>query len=322
MDFPHGDNISYLLQEEWSTFGEAISEARDDRMQQLCVAILEAGLDPKEDVDRPNYRGGFRSQEPWLADNWDSQLEAILTGNLPPVVARDPADSDRDGDPNPVEIAYEDLMNVYDEGKLFYRAHIHGDRSQKERFTMSGLTAPPPERALDMRANRAGEPVLYVASDMATALAEVRAWKGAAVAVAKMVLRKQSRIIDLLNPEIPASPFFEENLDWKLELAGLLHRLADELSRPIRPDEDKRFYLPTQHMCDLIRHAGYDGLAYPSAMGLGSNVVFFDPKAAEPVEITYVRVALVRFDVNDIPVTHDIYEEGPFDYLLARKDPA
>ena len=96
VDFPHGDNISFLLQEDWSIFGEAISEAREDRMQQLCVAILKAGLDPKEDVDTPNYRGGFRREEPWLADTWDSQLETILTDNFHPVVTRDPADSDRD----------------------------------------------------------------------------------------------------------------------------------------------------------------------------------------------------------------------------------
>jgi RES domain-containing protein len=316
VDFPHGDNISFLLQEDWSIFGNAISEARDERMQRLCVAILNVSLDPREDFDTPNYAGGFRRREPWLADTWDRQLEAILTGNLHPIVARDPADPDQDGEPDPVEVAYEDLMKEYPEGNLFYRARIHKDRSRKERFTMGDLTAPPPEKAKDRRANRAGEPALYVASDMATALAEVRAWKGAAVAIAKMVLRKRSRIIDLLNPEIPASPFFEEYLNWKLELAGLLHRLADELSRPIIPDEDTRLYLPTQHLCELIRRAGYDGVAYPSAMGQGSNVVLFDPRAAEPIEITYVRVRSVLFDPEEIPEYHDIYEEGPFDYLL------
>jgi hypothetical protein len=41
-----GDNISYLLHEDWSVFSEAITEAYDDRMWKLCVAILEAGFNP------------------------------------------------------------------------------------------------------------------------------------------------------------------------------------------------------------------------------------------------------------------------------------
>ncbi len=132
-----------------------------------------------------------------------------------------------------------------------------------------------------------------------------------------MGLRKRNRVIDLLNLKIPDSPFFEEGLAWKIQLAGLFHRLAEELSRPIMPHETEQLYLPTQRLCDLIRQAGYDGVAYPSAMGPGSNLALFDPAAAEAVELIYVRVGLVRFDHKEIPPRHEVYEEGGFDYLLA-----
>lgn len=314
-----GDYISYLLQEDWTVFSEAISEAGDDRMQMLCVAILEAGLHPKDDVDEPNYRGCFRPEESWLEENWHDQLEAILTGESPPHTLEESPNHGGD-DPDPVEVAYEDLVEVYEKGKVFSRARIHKDRSRKERFTLPELGAPPPEKTPSGRVNRPGEPVLYLASDEVTALAEVRAWKGAAVAVAKVRLRKRSRVIDLLSLKIPGSPFFEEHLAWKLQPAGLFHRLAEELSRPVMPHETDRLYLPTQRLCELIRRSRYDGVAYPSAMGPGSNLVLFDPTGAEPVELMYVRVGLVRFDYEQISPSHDVYEEGRFDYRLAETD--
>jgi hypothetical protein len=320
-----GDNISYLLQQDWPVFSEAVSEARDDRMQELCVAILEAGLHPKDDVDEPNYHGDFRQGNAWLEESWHNQLEAFLTGEATSETQKESSESSEHDDhppslPDTVEFAYEDLMEEYEEGKILFRARIHEDRSRTDRFALAELGAPPSERTPASRANRAGRPVLYLASDEATALAEVRAWKGAAVAVAKMRLRRPSRVIDLLHLKIPDSPFFEEHLAWKLQLAGLFHRLAEELSRPFMPHEADRLYVPTQHLCDLIQQAGYEGVAYPSAMGLGSNLVLFDPTAAEPVEVTYVRVGLVRFDYGQIPPTHEVYEEGQFDYLLLKTD--
>lgn len=320
-----GDDISYLLQEDWPVFSEAISEACDNRMQKLCVAILEAGLDPKDDVDEPNFRGGFRRENSWLEESWHNQLEAILTGETTFEAPEKSSEYGKSDDhlppfPDAVEFAYEDLMDESKEGEILFRARIHEDRSRKARFSLAELGAPLSERTPAGRANRPGKPVLYLASDEATALAEVRAWKGAAVAVAKMRLRKPSRVINLLHLKIPDSPFFEEHLAWKLQLAGLFHRLAEELSRPVMQHEADRLYVPTQRLCDLIQQAGYEGIAYPSAMGPGSNLVLFDPTAAEPVEVTYVRVGLVRFDYDQIPPTYEVYEEGHFDYLLLKTD--
>jgi RES domain len=59
-------------------------------------------------------------------------------------------------------------------------------------------------------------------------------------------------------------------------------------------------YLPTQYLSDLIRHVGYDGIAYPSAMGGGSgkNVVLFDTKCVvfETVSVINVRGINYTYD--------------------------
>src|SRR6266540_4294352 len=84
-----------------------------------------------------------------------------------------------------MEAVFEDRSIVCQDGKVFYRARIYEDRGRKERFSFDELYAPPSDRSTAGRANIAGELVLYLASSPSTALAEVRAWKGAPVAVAK-----------------------------------------------------------------------------------------------------------------------------------------
>ncbi len=144
VDFGQGDDISYLLQEDWPVFSEVISEARDGRRQALCVAILEAGLDPKDDVDEPDYSGSFRREESWLEENWSSQLEAVLTGEALPGDSLGSFEAGEGDDrppplPGPLEFAYEELMEVYEEGRTFSRARIHRDRARKDRFNLTDL---------------------------------------------------------------------------------------------------------------------------------------------------------------------------------------
>jgi hypothetical protein len=134
-----------------------------------------------------------------------------------------------------------------------------------------------------------------MASDAATALAEVRVWKGAIVAIAKMQMATEVRVLDLTEVRELASPFFVEGLRWQVEVLDLLGRFAYELSRPLLPNEPESHYAPTQHICDLVRRAGYQGIAYPSAMGLGHNLVLFDPTAAQATDVRYVAMREISF---------------------------
>src|SRR5262249_4798190 len=110
-----------------------------------------------------------------------------------------------------------------------------------------------------------------------------------------MRVRRRLLLVDLTRSRRFDSPFFVENLRWKIDLASLLYRLAQDMSRPVVAREDELFYKPTQLLALLIRSSGYDGCKYPSAMGPGSNIVLFNPEDAEPIKITYERVKRIAY---------------------------
>jgi hypothetical protein len=317
-----GDPISFLLQEDWKIFSDKIEQAPDNLMQELTVAILESGLDPKDFTDYPNYDEGFRKEDVWLVDHWHDKAEAYFKrGEASPNPSEFSVDRDEPGYagfPDFLESAFENLSTSYEPGKILYRARMHKDRSRSERFQLVELGAPPSDKTPEGRANRKGEPVLYLASDAPTALSEVRAWKGTAVAIGKIEVKKRLFVVSLLDYELPKSPFFDELLRWKLQLADLFDRLSYELSMPVMPQEEDQLYFSTQFLCDWVRNSGYDGMEYPSAMGQGFNIVVFKPENAEPVDSEYVRVTGIGHTVQKVKDNEPIYEEGPFDYLFRK----
>lgn len=310
-----GDSIGFLLQGDWQVFSDRI-EADTELRDQLAVAILKAGLHPKDDVDEPDYSGLFERPDSRLDEEWRTVLEEALA--TPEETAHGAIEPDTRPDDrlrfDRLEVALEDLATELPAGQVLYRARIHEERRRVEWFGLAELAAPPPERAVASRANRAGQPVLYLASDADTALAEVRAWVGAAVAIARVRTNRLLSLVDLRQNAAPTSPFFQEYLGWRLELAVLMRGLGEELSRPLLPIEQPKLYRASQHFCQIVRRARYDGLVYPSAMGDGFNVVLFDPAAGTPFERYYVRVVGVRHVVEELGEAEPPYEELPYPY--------
>lgn len=174
--------------------------------------------------------------------------------------------------------------------KPYYRARIHKNRSSSALIQLHEMGAPRPEWVKKgARANRPGQSVLYLASNQQTALAEVRAWKNAVVAVAKMELARPVTILDVVRVPPITSPF-GENLSWRGDVRVLLRRFGWELSRPVGPYEEEVEYRPSQHICEMASAGHLDGVAYPSAMGGGHNLVLFDADAARPTSLTYYRI--------------------------------
>lgn len=165
-----GALISYLLQEDWNVFSRKIEEAPDDLMQAVAVAILRSGLHPKEYVDYPDYSGFFRRQDYWLEAHWHSKAEAFMDSpgeDAQKGLSNGETENDLEY-PDYLETVFEDLAVSYEPGQVFFRARIHKDRFRKNRIKLSEMGAPPPENAHAFRANRAGVPVLYLASDERT----------------------------------------------------------------------------------------------------------------------------------------------------------
>ncbi|MFH1742270.1 MAG: RES family NAD+ phosphorylase [bacterium] len=292
-----GEYISDLLQQDWEIFSPEIADKID--LQETIAAILQAGLDPKEMVDFPDYEGFFEQKRPWDEEEIHKWIRKLLT-----------KDGSTDENEHSFGLALEDLAKDYPEGHIFYRARIHEDRSRINRFTPGDLGAPPPEEVRAARANSKGKPVLYLASDRETALAEVRAWRGMEVAVAKVRLKRNLRVVDLLKFVRPESPFFVEDLEWRVGLADLYQIFADDLSRPVLPNEEEELYQFSQDLCEFMQTEEWDGVAYPSAAAVsGFNVVLFSPDNDEPFDVQYVHVDGVEYHFRDMNENEPLYCE-------------
>ncbi len=315
----HGETPEFLIDDDWQVFSERLLAQSGFPTRDLLLAILEFGLDPRDYVDERDYRclfGPLDSTPLDLHGDWDARVERLLMGTAS---AAEP--SDENGDEGGNGPRYDAVVDAVDSVGLSYvtshahfRARIHKDRARRTRFAPEEMGAPTPDVATAGRANREHEPVLYLASDDRTAIAEVRAWRGAIVGVAPMTLSGPLRILNLVKVPRLRSPFEAgEELLWLLEARSLLQRFGAELSRPVIPGEESRHYLPSQKICDVAREAGFDGVAYPSAMGRGHNVVLFDVASARADSVAYYRVGQPSFGIVPYAEPEVVVDDWPYE---------
>lgn len=139
----------------------------------------------------------------------------------------------------------------------------------------SEIGALPPPRASAGRTNRQGVSVLYVASEIETALAEIRPHPSHLVSLGGFRARKNLRVARF---DLPISPFASS--DTRLQLFALIYHIDSLLSAPIIPEERHR-YAATQLLSDVLIRHGFEGVIYRSSVGSGINLCAFDPWAFE-----------------------------------------
>lgn len=164
--------------------------------------------------------------------------------------------------------------------------------------------APPIGKSSHGRANPAGIPYLYLASDQNTAVSEVRPHTGEVACVAAFEVADALEIVDLRNPRGTASPFLLEDE----QQVGLLRRsmdflalLGEELTRPVLPSAAHIDYLPSQYLCEFVKHCNFDGVLYRSSVGTGFNLALFDPARARVGEVLQYRVDRVSVSLQREP---------------------
>jgi len=177
----------------------------------------------------------------------------------------------------------EHLRNLFDyiilpeneSPELMYRARCN---SEERTFSNDEMKKPPEKAVSGGRANPVGIPYLYTASDPLTAIAEIRPHKGDIVSVAEMTINGKLKLADLRNPRKTISPFelTEDDLNQLYVDIEYLCKLGEELTKPILPREAHLEYLPTQYLCEFIKHCGFDGVVYKSSVGEGDNYAIFD----------------------------------------------
>lgn len=178
----------------------------------------------------------------------------------------------------------------------FYRARIQENETA---FAADRMGAPPAKKATHGRANPAGIPYLYIASCPTTAIAEVRPHTGELVSVASVEVPQRARIVDLATPRRTVSPFVladSQQISLLRSDIGFLEHLGSELSQPVLPQEATVSYIPTQYLCELIKHRGFDGVRYSSAVGTGFNIALFSQEACVISDGTTHRVTEVSVE--------------------------
>jgi len=185
-----------------------------------------------------------------------------------------------------------------DPPRVWYRARLmDGDTP----FTIDQMGPPPARRSSHGRANPPGIPYLYLGSEPASAVAEVRPHTGETACVADFTLREELRLVDLRDPRLALSPFSygdEDQIGTLRADLALLGRLGEELTRPVLPQGAAIDYVPSQYLCELIKKAGYDGVLYRSAVGDAVNLALFEPDRAQGGAVVQHRVQRVVVELE------------------------
>jgi len=257
------ESLVEILREAWEVFSDEID---DEKAEEILASVW------------PGYIGEYlrHGSQLWreVSSEWDN-LKRSLThdwrffhnGKLVAETV------ERLLDPW-VEILESPLTS-----RSWRRARIQESRDSP--FDQDAMGAPPSHKARAGRANPPGIPHLYVASDEATAVAEVCAEPGEWLTVATVEIPPDRlRVLDLTRDVRIVDPFAHGDLHQALMLRELLQIISYELSRPVRPSDHEIDYVGTQFISEYFRNEGFSGIVYPSAMASGINAVFFDPAIA------------------------------------------
>lgn len=289
-DAPGGKPLLSWLQKDWGIF----STLDDTLANQLLEDIF-----PDETFDVLANRVPDSLEDEKNSERWRKHKEGIQHRNRWPL-------GTFGGEPNLFEevVNYLSRLDESDIAGCYYRARVH---DSDKPFEVKDLGPPPREKAGHGRLNPAGISYLYLASQKSTAIAEVRPHPGQKVVTASFQMKtaenEDLKIANLVQVASLFSPF-----DY-LEATPILRardfqetvrEIAQDFSRPVRPDAASYKYVPTQYLCELLKRKGFDGVAYSSALSQGHNLVLFAPDdkfTPEPdsLEEHYIGAVNVEF---------------------------
>jgi RES domain len=206
------------------------------------------------------------------------------------------------------------VTRVVSGGTKFFRARIgveakfadhSGDGWQRsivrQPYSGTSLGAPPPPRASRGRLNRAGVSFLYLASDAATAAAEVRPHPGHFLSIGQFECREDVKIASL-DADIMQ---FAGN-ERELELFHFLYSADQLMATPVLPERTARYSI-TQLIADCLRQKGFDGVSFKSSISAGKNLCVFKPELFVPVEASGI-VQQVKSLVYEFAATQTILQ--------------
>lgn len=271
------------FKEDWGLFKNPVMDI--PRSMSLLAEILDDG-----DIVRRKFQAIVDDTKPSSLQIWEKLRDELRYKNrfFPTT----------DLDLNALEKLFGSLqLRLKQETTSWYRARIQPDGRV---FSEENMGAPPRKLSSSGRANPAGIPYLYLASDKITAISEVRPHTGEIAAVAEFNIDQELSVIDLRNPRETISPFmFLDNLFSIREDVFFLVQLGIELSQPVLPGYAAIDYTPTQFLCELIKKSGYDGVLYRSSIGAGTNLALFNPNTGNISSIQTHTISSVTIALSE-----------------------
>ncbi len=307
---PEGKPLGYWLQELWNIFSEklAYEDGANDLLDDIRTTAVETGGVPVY------YNGDESADDNWIIqyeyDNkdivvyqWTTFCNQLKRHNRYfPEETKSICDLlDRLGGR---------LNKPIEAGEIYLRGRRYDSNRSIVLFKEKDMLAPPPILATSGRASPARIPVLYLAKDPKTAIAEVRPWKGSFVCLAEYKISTKIKIVDLNDQSCFQSPFTTGTLPDDLEIKYMAEHLGRAFSEPVSESDSVTDYLPTQYASAFFKKMGYDGICYPSALSeMGSNLVLFDPEKAQICKS------------GEPPDTYSNYQVTDIDYSYNNKSP-
>jgi hypothetical protein len=314
IDATDGEYIGDLLSQELQAISDNVSKRND-----LANAILNHGLDYTDgdrtyDDDQFWFRREDDASYPDLTEELDDALDTLREAVWKHGHSLSAANTKSGIRPSPIVSEAIGLIRkelklhkvTLPKGAKVFRARVEDDPIDD----LSQLHAPLAHRVPAARANLSGQPVLYVADSLETALSEVRPAIGDLVVVGELKLRRAVRLCDLVRRGVALSPF--EDLARHSRACAkqnMRAALGKEFASPIRPRDTARDYLFSQYVAQLIRRLGFDGLAFASSQhqsypDAAINYVLFDTSAA--VATAMSRHSVCGVEYNSFPVREDL----------------
>jgi hypothetical protein len=317
------------------TLSQIIGHAIHSESEAVCNAVAERLIDTDADEEQFYFHGQeycrassrFESEEHerwWIEGEWTQVATELVHGrrffntNASRFFESLMAEAMLAGSDAHAHTTA--AVKVVPENTCFYRARIAATHAQILEFQKNPskeLGAPPKDRAANNRMSPAGVPLLYVAADAQTSIAEVRPSIGDKVAVGEFISTRHLEFFDftaltaLQHKEISwFEPGYRERTDRRL----LLEYLHDLIARPVRATDTD--YVMTQALAEFIRYyqkQRFDGISFRSVQREGGvNYVIFDRSKPEALQ---TPDWIPQFDLVVSQEAVSIFEVARVEYL-------
>ena len=98
-------------------------------------------------------------------------------------------------------------------------------------------------------------------------------------------------------------PFSVPDFDmtWFAINIEIIRKIGNEVAKPMRRFDRALDYVPTQYICDYIKHLGYDGIKYKSTLVKGgTNYAIFNEKKFECVGVKVAQIGSIHYDWSSL----------------------